>query len=101
VLADYVSTLLWAENRSINLQIIDSWHMDSLLPQAHWQWDQAIIGSSDRPGHAPPLHDHLQRTTHAHHQHRQTIQKPRTDRKNSPWNRIGVMVPYIHHNVKP
>jgi hypothetical protein len=93
--------LLWAEYRGIDLQIIDSWHMDSLLPQAYRLWHRAIVGEADRPSCAPPLHDHFQWATHAHHQYWQALQKPRTGGENSSWNRIGVMVSDIHHDVEP
>jgi hypothetical protein len=99
-LADHISTLQGAKDRSINLQIIDSWHMDSLVPQPHRLWHQAVIGGVDIPGCAPPLHDHLQRATHAHQQHWQTLQKLRTSGEDSPWNSIGVVVSDIHYDIE-
>jgi hypothetical protein len=74
--------------------------VDGLLPQAHCLWYRAAIGVVDVPGSAPPFHDNFEWATHAYEQYRKAFQLLSTVWKNSSRDRIGIMVPYVHHDIE-
>lgn len=73
-LADHGRTLLCAKGRGIDLHVIDTRHMNSLLPQAHRLGHGAVIAAAATPGRAPSVHDHREGAPHADEQHREARQ---------------------------
>jgi hypothetical protein len=44
-LSDKLGTCLSTELRRVDLEVIDAWFMDSLLPSAHRQWNRAVTST--------------------------------------------------------
>src|SRR5215472_7248239 len=99
MLADHSSTLLWTEDRGVDFQVIDTWHVHGLLPQAHGLWYRVTFGVIGVPGSAPPLHDNFEWAAHTCKQDRETFQLLGAIGENPERNRIGIMVPNIHYDT--
>jgi len=99
-LSDKLGTCLSTELRRVDLEVIDAWFMDSLLPSAHRQWNRAVTSTVRTPRIPAAFHDQLNGAPDAHEEHGETCKASGVVIQNPPRHGIRVVMANVHDNTQ-